>query len=120
LMIKDNHIAACGSLGEAVARVRAQAPHVFKVEVEVQSLEALEQALVAKADVIMLDNMPLDLMRQAVQRVRAGDWPALLEASGNMDLDRVRAVAETGVDVISVGALTHSAPSADLSMRLVS
>lgn len=120
LMIKDNHIAACGSLGAAVARVRAQAPHVLKVEVEVQNLEMLEEALDAKADVIMLDNMPLETMQQAVQRVRAGAWPVVLEASGNMDLDRIRAVAEVGVDVISVGALTHSAPSADLSMLLAS
>ena len=116
ILIKDNHIAAVGGdIPRAVARARASAPHTIKVEVEVTSLEQLEIALDAEADIVMLDNMRQDEMREAVART-AGR--ALLEASGGVRLDTVRSIAETGVDLISVGALTHSAPAVDISLEL--
>jgi nicotinate-nucleotide pyrophosphorylase (carboxylating) len=119
VLIKDNHLAACGSIQEAVARARLRAPHGLKIEVEVSSLEALDLALAAGADVVLLDNLDLGETSRAVARVRACGREVLVEASGNMTLDRVRAVAETGVDLISVGALTHSAPAADISLEFV-
>lgn len=115
ILIKENHIAAAGGVGEAVARARRHAPHLMKVEVEVRDFAELDQALDAGADVILLDNMDNTTLAEAVRRVQGR---ALLEASGNMSLDRVRSVAETGVDLISVGALTHSAPAIDLSLLL--
>lgn len=115
ILIKDNHIRAVGSVREAVRRARFQAPHYLKVEVEVTSLEELEEALEAGADLILLDNMDLDTLKEAVRRAKGR---ALLEASGGMSLERVREVAETGVDYISVGALTHSARALDLSLEL--
>lgn len=115
ILIKENHIAAAGGVGEAVARARRHAPHLMKVEVEVRDFAELDQALAAGADVILLDNMDNATLAEAVRRVQGR---ALLEASGNMSLDRVRSVAETGVDLISVGALTHSAPAIDLSLLL--
>ncbi len=115
ILIKDNHIRAVGSVKEAVRRAKAQAPHSLKVEVEVTALEELREALEAGADLILLDNMDLETIREAVRLARGR---ALLEASGGMSLDRVRAVAETGVDYISVGALTHSARALDLSLEL--
>lgn len=129
ILIKDNHIAAAGGIGPALARVRKENRAGLPVEIEVSTLDQLEEALAGKPDRILLDNMSLDALREAVRHV--GKWRSSsggggtgerrapeLEASGNMTLDRVRAVAETGVDFISVGALTHSAPSADLSMRM--
>jgi nicotinate-nucleotide pyrophosphorylase (carboxylating) len=116
ILIKDNHLAAIGGpdrLARAIERARAFAPHTLKVEVEVTTLEEVQQALDAGADVILLDNMDLETMRRAVELV-AGR--ALLEASGGITLATVRAVAETGVDLISVGALTHSAPALDISL----
>ncbi|MCE5281260.1 MAG: carboxylating nicotinate-nucleotide diphosphorylase [Deltaproteobacteria bacterium] len=115
VLIKDNHIAAAGGIGQAVRRVRERIPHTLKIEVEVRDLAGLEEALAAGADAVLLDNMGLDEMARAVQRV-AGRVP--LEASGNMTLERVRGVAETGVDLISVGALTHSASAADISLNV--
>ncbi len=115
ILIKDNHIAAAGGVRAAVTRARARAPHGLRVEVEVTTLAELEEALEAGADVILLDNMDLPTLRQAVARA-AGR--ARLEASGGMTLERVRAVAETGVDFISVGALTHSAKALDLSLEI--
>ncbi|AEB12815.1 carboxylating nicotinate-nucleotide diphosphorylase [Marinithermus hydrothermalis] len=115
ILIKDNHIAAAGGVRAAVTRARARAPHGLRVEVEVTTLAELEEALEAGADVILLDNMDLPTLRQAVART-AGR--ARLEASGGMTLERVRAVAETGVDFISVGALTHSAKALDLSLEI--
>lgn len=115
VLIKENHIAAAGGIAQAVAQVRRRVHHLMKVEVEVRNLGELDEALAAGADVIMLDNMDLDAMRAAVARV-AGR--AVLEASGNVDLARVRAIAETGVDLVSVGALTHSAPVADFSLLI--
>lgn len=114
VLIKDNHIDAAGGITAAVTAVQAAA---LPIEVEVKNLDELCEALTLKVDRILLDNMNLQQMRQAVT-VTAGHVP--LEASGNMALDRVAAVAATGVDYISVGALTHSAPALDLSMRLSS
>lgn len=114
VLIKDNHIAAAGGIAAAVVRARATAHHLLKVEVEVSSMDEVEEALSAGADVIMLDNMSLDGMAEAVKRI---DGRALVEASGNVTLDRLAAIARTGVDLISMGALTHSAPAADISMK---
>lgn len=116
ILIKDNHLAAIGddAIRRSIAAARDAAPHTLKVEVEVTSLEQLEEALDANADIIMLDNMDPDTMRTAVKRVNGR---ALLEASGGITFESVRAVAETGVDLISVGALTHSAPAIDISLQ---
>ncbi len=115
ILIKDNHIAVAGSVGEAIARVRAEAPHGLKVEVEVGDLAELDEALAAGADAILLDNMDPDTVRDAV--ARAGG-KALLEASGGITLERVAEYAATGVDLISVGALTHSVRAIDLSLEV--
>ncbi|MEX2465686.1 MAG: carboxylating nicotinate-nucleotide diphosphorylase [Gemmatimonadota bacterium] len=113
VLIKDNHIAAVGSAAEAVRRARAHVGPDFRVEVEIESIEILEAVIAAGADIVMLDNMEPALMREAVRRT-AGR--CLLEASGGITLDTVRPVAETGVDWISVGWLTHSAPSLDVAL----
>ncbi|MEY2930117.1 MAG: hypothetical protein RL033_866 [Pseudomonadota bacterium] len=115
ILIKDNHIVAAGNIATAVIRARARAPHTSKIEIEVTNLEQLEQALLAKADVIMLDNFDLVQIRKAVTIV-AGR--ALIEVSGNVTLERVAELARAGADVISVGALTHSAPAADISLHI--
>ena len=120
VMVKDNHIAACGSLAEAVKRARSSNPHLLKIEVEVTTMEELAEALDAGADVILLDNMSTETMQTAVQIARAHPRTPLLEASGNLTLPRVREVAECGVDLLSVGALTHSARAVDLSLRIAS
>lgn len=114
ILIKENHAAAAGGVGEAVRRARAARPDL-PIEVEVRNLEELEEALAAGAPRIMLDNMDLATMRAAVERA-AGR--ASLEASGGVTLGRLREIAETGVDFISIGALTHSAPALDLSLIL--
>lgn len=116
ILIKDNHVAVCGGVGEAVRRAKAAAGHLTKVEVEVDGLDQLDEALAERPDVIMLDNFSLANLREAVARV-AGT--VTLEASGGVNLDTVRAIAETGVDVISVGALTHSAASLDIGLDAV-
>ncbi|MEK7373416.1 MAG: carboxylating nicotinate-nucleotide diphosphorylase [Thermodesulfobacteriota bacterium] len=116
VLIKDNHIKAAGGIGPAVRRVRERIPHTLKIEVEVKNLTELEEALAAGADAVMLDNMELTEMAAAVKRV-GGKIP--LEASGNMTLERVREVAATGVDLISVGALTHSVAAADISLNVI-
>jgi nicotinate-nucleotide pyrophosphorylase (carboxylating) len=113
ILIKDNHIAACGSVGEAVRRAKAAAGHLMKVEVEIDGLGQLEEALKYGPDVVMLDNFSLADLAEAVGRA-AGR--AVLEASGGVTLETVRAIAETGVDVISVGALTHSAGVLDIGL----
>jgi nicotinate-nucleotide pyrophosphorylase (carboxylating) len=113
ILIKDNHVAVCGGVGEAVRRARASVGHLMKVEVEVDGLDQLDEALAAGPDVIMLDNFTLPMLREAVVRT-AGR--ITLEASGGVSLETVRAIAETGVDVISVGALTHSAPALDVGL----
>jgi nicotinate-nucleotide pyrophosphorylase (carboxylating) len=114
VLIKDNHIAAAGSIGAALDRARRLAPHTFRVEIECETLSQVEEAIAHGATSILLDNMSLDDMRRAREIV--GD-SVILEASGNVGLETVRAIAETGVDLISVGALTHSVKAVDLSMR---
>jgi nicotinate-nucleotide pyrophosphorylase (carboxylating) len=114
ILIKDNHIAVASGVGEAIRRARAHAPGV-KLEIEVGSLAELDEALAEHPDIILLDNMPVATMRTAVDRV-AGR--ALLEASGNITLATVQAVAETGVDYISSGAITHSAPALDIGLDI--
>lgn len=116
ILLKDNHIAACGSITQAVQTLRDKAPHTLKIEVETENLAQVEECLACGVEIIMLDNMAPALMRQAVTLI-AGR--ALVEASGGVNLANVRAIAETGVDLISVGALTHSARAVDISMRLM-
>ena len=113
VLIKDNHIAACGSITEAVRRVRLKVPHTINVEVETDTLAQVEECLTCGVGVIMLDNMDLATMRQAVAMINGR---ALVEASGGVNLQTVRGIAETGVDIISVGALTHSARACDIGM----
>lgn len=115
ILIKDNHIAVAGSVEKAVALVRARTSHLMKVEVEVSCMDEVNEALAAGADVIMLDNMTLEAMAEAVAHIKGR---AVVEASGNVSLDTLNAIADTGVDVISCGALTHQARSMDMSMRI--
>jgi len=115
VLIKENHIAAAGGITEAIARARAYIPHTMKIEVETETLAEVAEALTAGAEIIMLDNMDTAAMREAVAMI-AGR--ALVEASGGVNLETVREIAETGVDIISVGALTHSARAMDISMLM--
>ena len=112
-MVKDNHVQAAGGIGPAVARLRAGLGHMVRIEVEVDRLEQLEEALGLCVDRILLDNMSLDDLRRAVALAKG---KAVLEASGNVTLTTVRAIAETGVDYISSGAITHSAPNLDIGL----
>lgn len=114
VLIKDNHIAAAGSITAAVKNARNVIPHTLKIEVEVENFDQLNEALAAGADIVMLDNMSNEAMAQAV---KITDRRALLESSGNMDRRNLREVAETGVDIISIGALTHTIKSADISLK---
>ena len=114
-MLKDNHIDAAGGIPQAVAAIRDRLGHMVKLEVETRNLEEVRQALEAGADVIMMDNMDCAAMAEAVRLV---DGRALLEASGGITDDTLRAVAETGVDIISIGALTHSVKAMDISMKI--
>jgi nicotinate-nucleotide pyrophosphorylase (carboxylating) len=113
VLIKDNHIRAAGGIRAAVERARALVPHMLRIEVETETLEQVREALDAGADVVMLDNMDLDRMRQAVDLCRGR---ALTEASGGVNEQTVRSIAETGVDLISVGAVTHSVTALDISL----
>jgi nicotinate-nucleotide pyrophosphorylase (carboxylating) len=115
LLIKDNHIEAVGSIAKAIAMAKA-VHHLAKIEVEVENLNDLREAVAAGADVIMLDNMPVNDMKEAVSIVQKR---ILLEASGNVSMKNVREIAETGVDLISIGALTHSVTAADISLKIV-
>jgi len=115
VLIKENHSAAAGGITAAVTRAKQKLPHTLKIEVETRNLTEVQEALDAGADIIMLDNMNYDEMRQGVELI-AGR--ALVEASGGVDLETVREIAVTGVDIISVGALTHSVKAADISMLL--
>jgi nicotinate-nucleotide pyrophosphorylase (carboxylating) len=115
VLIKDNHIKIAGGIKEAVERVRGQIPHTMKIEVEVESLAQLEEALAAKAEIILLDNMSPELLRQAVALTGGR---ALLEASGGVTEATVTEIAAAGVDLISVGALTHSVKALDLSLDI--
>ncbi len=121
VLIKDNHIALAGGVAEAVRRAKETAGHLHKIEVEVSTLEQVKEALTAKADILLLDNMTPEMIRQAVEIVQAsepGERRTLLEASGGITLANVRAYAEAGVDMISIGALTHSAPAVDISFKI--
>lgn len=115
VMVKDNHVVAAGGIRPAVERVRARVGHTVTVEVEVDSLDQLDELLDVGADVVLLDNMDPETMREAVSRV---DGRMVVEASGGITAETVRAVAGTGVDVISVGWITHSAPSLDVALDL--
>jgi nicotinate-nucleotide pyrophosphorylase (carboxylating) len=114
-MLKDNHIDACGGIAGAVSALRSKLGHMVKIEVETRDLDEVKQALKSGADIIMLDNMDCDTMKKAVEIVNG---KALLEASGGITHDTLREVAETGVDIISIGALTHSVQAFDISMRI--
>ncbi len=116
VLIKDNHIVAAGGIKEAVEAVRKNIPHTLKIEVETENLEQIDEALEAGADIIMLDNMTIDEMRAAVSHISAR---ALTEASGNMGERDIAEVAGTGVDIISIGALTHSVKALDISLRFI-
>lgn len=116
VLIKDNHIVAAGGVENAVRRAREIVPHTAKVEIEIETVDQVDEALAAGADILLLDNMPLGIMRGVVQEV--GDR-VITEASGGITLDQVQAVAATGVNLISVGALTHSAMPMDISLTLV-
>ena len=114
-MLKDNHIDAAGGIEKAVAKLRESLGHMVKIEVETRNLEEVKQALNAGAEIIMLDNMDCDRMKKAVELVNG---KALLEASGNITKENLREIAMTGVDIISLGALTHSVKAFDISMKL--
>lgn len=116
VMIKDNHIEAIGSIKEAIDILREQIPHTTKIEVEVKNIEELNEALDANADIIMLDNMDSYIMKRAVEITEGA---SILEASGNITKDNIREVAETGVNIISVGELTHSFKSMDISLNII-
>jgi len=113
VLIKDNHVAVAGGIAPAVRAARAGAGHLVKIEIEVDSLAQLEEALAAGADAVLLDNMSADELRSAV-RLTAGR--AILEASGGVSLERIAEIADAGVDLISVGRLTHSAPALDIGL----
>jgi nicotinate-nucleotide pyrophosphorylase (carboxylating) len=113
ILIKDNHIAICGGVAPALERAKAAAGHLVKIEVEVDSLDQLRQALPCLPDVVLLDNFTLEDLRQAVALAKGR---TVLEASGGVNMTTVRAIAETGVDVISIGALTHSVPNFDIGL----
>lgn len=118
VMIKDNHIKASGGIRQAVTRARQGIPHTMKIEVEVETMEQVREALDAGADIIMLDNMPVIDMEQAVQLIRQQASHVIIEASGGVTLQTVRKIAQTGVDVISVGGLTQSVRALDISLDL--
>lgn len=118
VMIKDNHIIGAGGIREAVSAARARIPHTMTIEVETETLEQVHEALEAGADIIMLDNMPLDRMAEAVRLIRSRAPHVKIEASGGVALETIRGIAETGVDVISVGGLTYSFASLDISLDL--
>ena len=116
VLIKDNHIAAAGGIKSAVNSVRKQISHTVKIEVEVENLSQLQEALKVQVDIIMLDNMDLETMKEAVKMAKG---KALIEASGGITLEKVRKIAQTGVDLISIGALTHSVKSLNISMEII-
>lgn len=116
ILIKDNHIAASGGIVAAITAAKKYAPHTMKVEIEVTKISQLKEAILAGADIVMLDNMDIETMREAVA---IAEGKVLLEASGGVNMDTVKEIAETGVDIISIGALTHSAPALDISLGFV-
>ena len=115
-MLKDNHIDACGSITKAVSTLREKIGHTVKIEVETRNLDEVKEALDTGCEIIMLDNMDCATMKKAVEMTNG---KALLEASGNITADTIRAVAETGVDIISIGAITHSVKAFDISLKIV-
>ena len=116
VLIKDNHIAVAGGIKSAVNSVQKQISHTVKIEVEVENLSQLQEALKVQVDIIMLDNMDLETMKEAVKMVKG---KTLIEASGGITLEKVRKIAQTGVDLISIGALTHSVKALDVNMEIV-
>lgn len=116
VLIKDNHIKAAGGIRKAIETVRRNIPHTIKIEVETETLEQVREALESKADIIMLDNMDLETMAKAVALI---DHRAVVEASGNVNMETVLGIAKTGVDIISIGELTHSVKGLDISMRFI-
>jgi nicotinate-nucleotide pyrophosphorylase (carboxylating) len=117
VLVKDNHIAACGGIKNAVSRIKSRVSHLVKIEVEASDLNQVEEALDAGVDVILLDNMTPRQIRQAVTRI---DQRVLVEISGGVTLKDLSTLADTGVDIISIGALTHGARSVDISMTITS
>ncbi len=119
VLIKDNHIKAAGGISQAISLARRQAPHLLKIEVECETLIEVQKALEAEADVILLDNMPVEIMRNAVEFIRSTSPKVLIEASGSIGTNPITlaVVAATGVDFISLGAITHSAPQFDVSLE---
>ena len=116
ILIKDNHIAVAGSIAKALARIKGRVPHTLRIEVEVEDIKGVEEAIGAGADAILLDNMSLKEMREAVS-IAGGR--VLLEASGGITLESIEEVSKTGIDLISVGAITHSARSVDISLEVI-
>lgn len=116
VLIKENHIKAAGGIRQAIEIIRQKIPHTIKIEVETETLEQVKEALESKADIIMLDNMSIEMMKEAVNLISGR---TLVEASGNVSLHNVRDIALTGVDIISAGELTHSIKALDISMRFV-
>lgn len=116
VMIKDNHIKAVGSMETAITQIKAAISHTTKIEIEVENIDSFIQALKLDVDIIMLDNMSDELMAKAVAM---NEGKVILEASGNISLDRLAGIAKIGIDIISVGALTHSAPSLDISLKFI-
>ena len=116
VLIKDNHVAICGGIQPALAKARRSAPHTLKLEIEVETPDQAEEAAAAGADIIMLDNMSPETIQEAVRRI---DGRALVEVSGGVTRDTIAVLAARGVDIVSVGALTHSAVAVDISMNIV-
>ena len=119
LLIKDNHITACGSITESITLARARAPHTLLLEIEVTGIKELEEAIEAGADAVLLDNMDTATLKDAVSLARRLKPRIILEASGGIHLENVREIAQTGVDIVSVGLLTHSARASDLSLTIL-
>ncbi|MBU4287599.1 MAG: carboxylating nicotinate-nucleotide diphosphorylase [Proteobacteria bacterium] len=115
VLIKDNHIAVCGGIKKAIERIKDKLPHLVKIEVEVSNLDEVKEAIEAGADVIMLDNMDIDHIKEAIDFIKR---KAVVEISGGITIDRLNQLADTGVDIISAGALIHAARSVDISMRI--
>lgn len=119
ILIKDNHINAAGGIEKAVNMAKLKAQHMLKVEVEAKNIREVRSALSAGAEIIMLDNMSIEDIKKSVRMIRSQNPKVIIEASGNINLENIRAVAETGVVLISVGALTHSAAAVDISMDIL-
>jgi len=118
VLIKDNHVAIAGSVSEAVRRAKGRVPHSLNIEVEVDTLAQLDEALAAGVDIVLLDNFGAEDLEKALARVRTAQPRPLVEVSGGVTLERIAALARAGVDLVSVGALTHSAPAVDLSLEM--